>query len=58
MLEKPIVVLPLVWTFVPNAFAQLLKILRVKFSILGLTKAYEFLVDNSSDVEEKLSNLT
>jgi hypothetical protein len=46
MLEKPIVVLPLVWTFVPYALPQPVQNLTVKFAIDGLTRGYEFLVDN------------
>jgi hypothetical protein len=51
MVEKPIV-LPLVWTFAPNAFPQPLQNLTVKLAIEGLTKGYEFFVDNALDVEE------
>jgi hypothetical protein len=36
MVEKPSVVLPLVWTFVPNALPQLIQNLTVKLSIEGL----------------------
>jgi hypothetical protein len=53
MVEKLIVVLPLVWTFAPNALPQPLQNLTVKLSIDGLTRGYEFLVDNSLDVEKK-----
>jgi hypothetical protein len=52
MVEKPIVVLPLVWTFAPNAFHQPLQNLTVKLAIDGLTRGYEFLVDNSLYVEK------
>jgi hypothetical protein len=37
MVEKLIVVLPLVWTFVPNALPQPLQKLTVKLAIDGLT---------------------
>jgi hypothetical protein len=47
MVEKPIVVLPLVWTFVPYALPQLLQNLTIKLVIDGLTRGYEFLVDNN-----------
>jgi hypothetical protein len=58
MVEKP-VVLPLVWTFAPNALPQLLQNLTVKLPINGFTRWYEFLVDNSLDVEKKINmNLT
>jgi hypothetical protein len=50
MVEKPIVVLPLVWTFVPNALPKPLQNLTVKFAIGGLTRGYEFLVGNVLDV--------
>jgi len=49
MVEKPIVFLPLVWTFVPNALPQPLQNLTVK-PIDGLTRGYEFLVDIALDV--------
>jgi len=52
MVEKPVVFLPLVWTFAPNALPQLLQNLTVKLAIDGLTKGYEFLVDNALDVEK------
>jgi hypothetical protein len=55
MVEKPIVVFPLVWTFAPNALPQLLQNPTVKLAIDGLTRRYEFLVGNSMDVEKKLS---
>jgi hypothetical protein len=54
MVEKPIV-LPLVWTVAPNAFPQLLQNLTVKLAIDGLTMGFEFLVDNSLDVEKKIN---
>jgi hypothetical protein len=38
MVEKPIVVLPLVWTFAPNALPQPLQNLTVKLTIDGLTR--------------------
>jgi len=50
MVEKPIVFLPLVWTFASNALHQPLQNLAVKLSIDGLTRGYEFLVDNALDV--------
>jgi hypothetical protein len=56
MVEKPIVILPLVWTFVPNALPQPLQNLTVKLAIGGLTRGYEFLVDSSLDVEKKTIN--
>jgi len=52
MVVKPIVFLPLVWTFAPNALPQLLQNLTVKLAIDGLTRGYEFLVDIALDVEE------
>jgi hypothetical protein len=52
MLEKPIVVLPLVWTFPPNAIPQLLQNLTVKLAINGLTSRCELLVANCFDVEK------
>jgi hypothetical protein len=51
MVEKPIVFLPLVWMFALNALPQPLQNLTVKLAIDGLTKRYEFLVDNALDVE-------
>jgi hypothetical protein len=58
MVEKSIVVLPLVWTFAPNAVRQPLQNFTVKLSIDGLTRGYEFLVDRSLDVEKKRSTWT
>jgi hypothetical protein len=52
MVEKPIVFLPLVWTIAMNAFPQLLQNLTVKLAIDGLTRGYEFLVDNALDVKK------
>jgi hypothetical protein len=52
MVEKPVVFLPLVWTFVPNALPQLLQNLTVKLPIDGLTRGYEFLVYNALGVEK------
>ena len=52
ILEKPIVFLPLVWTFVSNALPQPLQNLTVKLAIDGLTRRYEFLVDNGLDVRK------
>jgi hypothetical protein len=51
MLEKTILALPLVWRFAPNVLPQPLQSLTVKSAIDDLTKGYEFLVDNSLDVE-------
>ena len=48
---KPIVVLLLVWTFAQNALPQSLQNLTVKLVIDGLTRGYEFLLDNALDVE-------
>ena len=53
MVEKPIVFLPFVWKFVPNVLPQPLQNLTVKLTIDGLTRGYEFLVDNALDVEKK-----
>jgi hypothetical protein len=53
MVEKPIVFLLLVWTFAPNALPQPLQNLTVNIAIDGLSKEYEFLVDNALDVEKK-----
>jgi len=53
MVEKPIVVPPLVWRFALNALRQPLKNLIVKLAIDGLTRGYEFLMDNSLDVKKK-----
>ena len=53
MVEKPIVFLQLVQTFAPNAIPQPLQNLPVKLAIDGLTRGYEFLVDNALDVEKK-----
>jgi hypothetical protein len=50
MVEKPVVVLPLVWAFAPSALSQPLQNLTVKLSIDGLTRGYEFLVDSSFNV--------
>jgi len=52
MVEKPIVFLPLVWMFVLNALPQPLQNLTVKLAIDGLTRRYEFLVDNALDIEK------
>jgi hypothetical protein len=57
MVEKPFVVLPLVWMFAPNALPQPLQNLTVKLVIGGLTRGYEFLVDSSLDVEKKKINM-
>jgi hypothetical protein len=59
MVEKSIVVLPLVWTFAPNALPQPLRNLTVKLAIDGLTRGYEFFVDYALYVEKKINmNLT
>ena len=55
--EKPIVFLPFVLTFAPNALPQPLKNLTLKLAIDGLTRGYEFLVDDALDVE-KISTWT
>jgi len=55
MVEKPIVVLPLVWTSAPNALPQTLQNLTVKSVIKGLIREYEFLVDSALDVGKKRS---
>jgi hypothetical protein len=55
MVEKPVVFLPLVWMFAPNALPQPLQNLTVKPAIDGLTRGYEFFVDNTLDVEKKRS---
>jgi hypothetical protein len=56
MVEKPVVVLPFVWTFVPNAFPELLQNLTVKLD--GLSRGYKFFEDNSVDVGgEKTINM-
>jgi len=52
VVEKPIVFLPLVWTFAPNVLPQPLQNLSVKLAIDSLTRGYEFLVDNALDVEK------
>jgi len=51
-LEKPNVFLQLVWTFAPNALPQAPQIFTVKLAIDGLTRGYEFLVDNALDIEK------
>jgi len=58
MVEKPIVFLPLVWMFAPNALPQPLQNLTVKLAIDGLTRGYEFLVDNALDVGKIRSTWT
>jgi hypothetical protein len=58
MVEKPIVFLPHVWTFALNSLPQPLQNLTVKLAIDGLTKGYEFLVDNALDVEKNNMDLT
>jgi hypothetical protein len=58
MVEKPIVFLPLVWTFAPYALPQPLQNLTVKLVIDDLTREYKFLVDNVLNVEKKRSTWT
>jgi hypothetical protein len=41
LVEKPIVFLPLVWTFALNALSQPLQNLTVKLAIDGLTRGYK-----------------
>jgi len=53
MVEKRIVFLHLIWTFAPNALPQPFHNLKVKLAIDGLSRGYEFLVDNALDVEKK-----
>jgi hypothetical protein len=53
MVEKPIVFLPLVWTFAPNALPQQFQNLTVKLAIDGLARGYKFPVDNSLDVQKR-----
>ena len=55
IVEKPIVVLSLVWTSALNALPQPLQNLTVKLAIDDLTRWYEFLVDNALDVGKKRS---
>ena len=55
IVHKPIVFLPIVWKFAPNALPQPLQNLTVKLAIDGLTRGYEFLVDNTLDVEKKIN---
>ena len=57
IVEKPIVVLPLVWKLAPNALSQPLQNLTVKLAIDGLTREYEFLVDSALDVEKNQHGL-
>jgi hypothetical protein len=52
MVEIPIVVLPLIWMFAMNVVPHPLQNLTVKLAIDSLTTGYEFLVDNSLDVEK------
>ena len=58
MVEKPIVFLPLVWTFAPNALLRPLQNLTVNLAIDGLSREYELLVDNALDVGKKRSTWT
>ena len=46
-------VLPLVWTIAPIVLPQPLQNLTVKLAIDGLTRGYEFLVDDALDVGKK-----
>jgi hypothetical protein len=55
LVEKQIVVLPLARTFAPNVVPQPLQNLTVKLAIDGLTRGYDFLLDNFLDVEKKIS---
>jgi hypothetical protein len=55
MLDKPIVVFPLAWTFAPNALPQPLQNLTVKLAIDGLTMGYKILVYNSLDTEKSIN---
>ena len=55
MVEKPIVFLTLVWTFALNTLPQPLQNLTIKLAIDGLTRAYEFLMDNALDVEKTIN---
>ena len=55
MVEKPIVFLPFVWTFAPNALPQPLQNLTVKLAIDGLTRGYEFLVDIAANLKRFFS---
>jgi len=55
MVEKPIVFLPLVWTFALNALTQPLQSLTVTLATGGLTGGYEFPVDSALDVKKKRS---
>jgi hypothetical protein len=52
MVEKPIDFLPLVLTFALNVLPQSLQKLTAKLAIDGLTRGYEFLVDNALDAEK------
>ena len=52
MVEKPIVVFPLFWTFAPKALPQPLQNLTVKLSIDGFSRGYKFLLNIALDVEK------
>jgi len=52
--EKPNVFLPLPWMYGPNALPMPLQNPTVKLAIDGLTRGYEFLVDNAFDVEKTM----
>lgn len=52
MVEKP-VVLSLVWTFVPNVLPLLRRSFTIELAADGFIRGYEFLVDNTLDVEKK-----
>ena len=58
MVEKPIVVLPFVWTFVTNVLLQPRQNLTVKLAIDGLIRGYDILVDDALDVGKKKSTWT
>jgi hypothetical protein len=55
MEEKPIVILPLVWMFAPNALPQPLQNLTVKLAIDGLSRGYKFLVGSALVVEKTIN---
>jgi len=55
VVEKPVVFLPLVWMFEPIVLPQPLQNPTVKLAIDGLTRGYEFLVDNALDVEKTIN---
>ena len=57
IVEKPIVVLLLVWRLAPNALPQPFQNRTVKLATDSLTNVYEFLMENVLGVE-KLSTCT